>query len=48
MKKEVNLNLQDDQGFTVLHHAVQDNNIEAVKYLINSKNLNYNVNILIT
>ncbi len=43
MKKEIHWNLQDDLGYTAIHQAVIENNYEAVIYLSNIKNINFNV-----
>ncbi len=33
-KEKINLNLQDKEGWTALHHAVQNEHFETVKYLV--------------
>ena len=41
--KEVNLNLQDDSGYTAVYQAVLENNYDAVLYMVKLKNVNFNV-----
>ncbi|GAB4123854.1 MAG: hypothetical protein Fur0027_01660 [Raineya sp.] len=38
-----NLSLTDKNGYTVLHRAVQQDNLECVAYLLNEKNVNINL-----
>ena len=38
-----NLSLTDKNGYTVLHRAVEQDNLECVAYLLNEKNVNINL-----
>jgi len=36
-------NQQDENGFTAMHHAVAKSNVEAVKFMIDSSMINFEV-----
>lgn len=43
MEKNVNVNNQDDIGYTPLHWAIQKRNFEGALMLINTNEINVNV-----
>ena len=36
-------NQQDENGFTAMHHAVAQNNVEAITFMIDSSKANFEV-----
>ena len=38
------INMQDDEGFTPVHHAVVGNHIDAVLWLLNENNADAGIN----